>query len=121
MTTSTKVKSFVKSFEAIIKGDDAKAQAQKTLRQADHALKSQIASLNGDTIDFETDLEKALEKQGLARVNNGRLIDDRKGYVTNLLLAKNAVIEAESALETHKEKIAFLESELKALDEEVEA
>ena len=49
----SKTKSFVKEVVAILKGDDAEATAQKILRQADSAFKTQIASLTGDTIALE--------------------------------------------------------------------
>lgn len=114
-----KMKSFVKQFVAVVKGDDAEAQGQKVLRQADSALQSQVASLNGDTITLEDSVTSAKEALDLARVNNGQVIIDRSYYVRNLLNAKNKVTEAEEALKSHKEKIAFLESELKALSEEV--
>jgi len=121
MTTSTKIKSFVKQFVATVQGDNVDAQAQKVLRQADSALKSQIPSLEGDLIGLEDNLESAKEKQALARINSGRSIDNRQDYIANLLRAKNAVTEAEENLELHKEKITFLKSELLALDEEVDA
>jgi len=112
------VKSFVKQFVAVIKGDDAEAQAQKVLRQADSALKSQIASLTGDTITFEDNVIAAKERQVLASVNNGKPITSRETYVQGLLYAKNDVTSAEEALDKHLEKIAFLEAQLKALGEE---
>lgn len=116
-----KVKSFVKQFVATVKGDDAEAQAQKALRQADSALKSQIASLNGDTITFEDAVTTAKEKEELATVNNGNLITSRESYVQNLLNAKNNVTLAEEALKAHKAKIDFLEGKLKQLSTEVDA
>ncbi len=114
------MKSFVKSFIATVVGDNNEATAQKALRQADSALQSQIASLKGDTIGLEDNLSSAKEKQDLARVNGGALITSREYYVRGLLSAKNSVTDAEEALKAHKEKIAFLESELKALDNDAE-
>lgn len=116
-----KVKSFVKQFVAVVKGDDAEARGQKVLRQADSALQSQIASLTGDTITLEDRLSSAKEAQDLARVNGGSTISSRESYVRNLLDAKNNVTLAEEALKAHKEKIAFLKEELEALSQEVEA
>jgi chromosome segregation ATPase len=115
------IKSFVKQFAAVLKGDDAEATAQKALRQADSALQTQIASLKGDTIVKEDNLNAAKEHQALARVNNGRLITQRDSYVANLLSAKNGVTAAEEDLKAHKEKIAFLEAELKSLGDDVAA
>lgn len=102
------MKSFVKEVISLIQGDNAEATAQKILRQADSALKTQLASLNGDTIALEDKVEDAIEALRLARLNNGQLITDRNQYVRDLLNAKNTLIQAEEALEAHKEKIAFL-------------
>ena len=111
-----KMKSFVKEVVAIISGDNAEATGQKILRQADSALKTQVASLNGDTISLEDKVEDAKEALRLARVNNGKLITDRNEYVRNLLNAKNALTDAEEALEIHLEKIAFLQEQYDSLD-----
>jgi len=67
----------------------------------------------------ETDPPKTLSAKASARVNNGEPIADRNSYVENLLVADNNVTKAEKALETHKKKVAFLEAELKALEEEL--
>lgn len=114
-----KAKSFVKQFIAVVKGDDAEAQAQKVLRQADSALKSQIASLQGDTITFEDAVTAAEEAEVLATVNNGKAITDRNYYVSGLLNAKNKVTSAQEALKAHQEKVAFLQDKLESLNKEV--
>ena len=111
-----KMKSFVKEVVAIISGDNAEATGQKILRQADSALKTQIASLNGDTISLEDKVEDAQEALRLARVNNGKLITDRNQYVRNLIDAKNALVDSEEALELHLEKIVFLQEQYDSLD-----
>ena len=113
----SKTKSFVKECIAILKGDDAEATAQKILRQADSAFKTQIASLTGDTIAIEDRLEDAKEALRLARLNNGRVISDRNSYVRNLLDAKNNVTSAEEALEAHNAKLAFLREQADLLEE----
>lgn len=116
-----KVASFVKQFVAAVKGDNVEVMAQKALRQADSALKTQIASLEGDTIAKEDLVTDAKERQMSARINHGAQITDRNSYVRNLLDAKNAVTNAEEGLKLHKEKIAFLKEELDSLNGEVEA
>ena len=110
------MKSFVKEVVAILQGDNAEATGQKILRQADSALKTQIASLNGDTITLEDTVEYAQENLRIARVNNGKLITDRNVYVRSLLEAKNKLTDAQDALEAHLEKIAFLQGEYDSLD-----
>jgi hypothetical protein len=113
----SKTKSFVKEVVAILKGDDAEATAQKILRQADSAFKTQIASLTGDTIALEDRLEDAKESLRLARLNNGRVISDRNSYVRNLLDSKNSVTSAEEALDAHVAKLAFLKEQADLLEE----
>ena len=110
------MKSFVKEVVAIIKGDDAEVTGQKILRQADSALKTQIASLTGDTIALEDKVEDAKEKLRLARVNNGVIIADRNQYISNLLYAKNSLTDAEDTLGSHLEKQNFLQEEYYSLD-----
>ncbi|MFN9111489.1 MAG: hypothetical protein ACK5XN_15610 [Bacteroidota bacterium] len=112
-----KTKSFVKEIISLLKGDDAEATAQKVLRQADSAFKTQIASLTGDTIALEDKLEDAKEALRLARLNNGQLINDRNSYVTNLLRAQNNLIDAEEALEAHNNKLQFLREQAALLEE----
>lgn len=113
-----KMKSFVKEVVAILKGDDAEATGQKILRQADSGLKTQIATLKGDLITLEDAVETAKENLKHARVNHGRLIANRNDYVRELFNAKNAVTDAQEALELHQAKINFLQEELSLLDKE---
>ena len=110
------MKSFVKQVVAVLKGDDAEVTGQKILRGADSALKTQIASLNGDTISLEDNVETAKETLTLARINGGNIISDRNMYVANLLEAKNKLTDAEEALEFHLKKLAFLESEFELIN-----
>lgn len=116
-----KVNSFVKSFVAIVQGDDATAQAEKAKRQADNALKTNISALNFETSAFEDTLESAKENEAKATVNNGQPITSKESYVRNLLDARNAVTNAEQALSRHQAKISFLKEKLDSLDAEVEA
>ncbi len=118
-----KVKSFVKQFAAVIAGDDATAQGEKTLRAADSALKTQIASLKGDTIAFEDSISDAIEASNSALLNKGAVLTSaaRGQYVQNLLNAENALTTAKENHEGHLAKIAFLEKKLEQLNEEVEA
>jgi len=106
-----KAKSFIKGFVAAIKGDDAEAQAAKVWRQAESGLTVQIANLKGDLIrkeDAVTDAQEALDN---ARINNGKSISDRDGYVANLIAAKERLVSVEKQLEAHQKTIAFLEEE----------
>lgn len=118
--SKTKVKSFINSFVALVSGETDTVVAEKVWRQAESALASQIPALKGDLVALEDKVEEAKEFLAKARLNHGKLIERREGYVEGLLIAKNAVIIAEENLADHKEKIAFLESELKNLSEEEE-
>lgn len=116
-----KVNSFVKSFVAIVTGDDATAKAEKAKRQADSALRTHISILKGDVVSKEDAVTTAKENLQKATVNGGFAITDRDSYVSNLFTAKNNVTLAEQDLKKHEEKISFLESQLASLDTEVEA
>lgn len=118
MNTTT-IKSFVKQFVATVTGDDVSAKAEKAFRQAESALKSQIASLNGDTINLEDKVSDAKAKLDLAMINSGNPISDRENYISELLRSKNNVTSAEASLETHTKKINFLQETLVALSKEV--
>lgn len=117
----TTMKSFVKSFVALIQGDDATVKAEKVFRQVESALKSQTASLAGDTINLEDKVTACQEALANARINNGESMTDRNTYVRNLLAAKNSLTMAEEELANHKTKIEFLEEELRSLTAEVDA
>ena len=119
--SKTKVKSFINSFVALVSGETDTVVAEKVWRQAESALASQIPALKGDLVALEDKVEEAKDKLAKARLNHGNLISKRESYVEGLLIAKNAVTLAEENLADHKEKIAFLESELKnlSLEEEV--
>jgi len=111
----SKAESFIKQFVAFVKGDDAEVLAQKALRSADSALTSHIAIAKGDLVSKEDAVESAQEALASARVNGGAPIVDRDQYVRNLINAKNALIDAEEALEAHQEMIEFLEENLASL------
>lgn len=112
--------SFVKQFIATVKGDTTEAQAQKSWRSAESALKTQIASKEGDTISFEDRVEIAKENLNMARINGGVPIDaqHRAAYISNLFDAKNDLTDAEYELKMHLEEIAFLKEEYANLQKE---
>lgn len=118
MNTKT-VKSFVKGFLALVKGDTDEAKAEKVFRQAQSALNTQTAILTGDSVRKEDAVAEAQEKLENARVNNGNIISNRETYVQNLLDAKNALTEAEEALDKHEAKLEFLKEELTNLESDV--
>lgn len=115
------VKSFIKQFVAAVKGDDAEAKAQKAYRQVGSALNSQIAVLEGESVDRESAIDTAKENLSDALVNKGYPISDRNQYVRNLLDLKNKLTEAEEAKEKHDAKLDFLKNCLVDLDKEVSA
>ena len=113
------LKSFVATFVALVKGDDAEALAQKTLRRGDNALKSQIAACDGQEIDFEDRLATANENLQKALVNNGQEHFDKDTYIRNILNAKNKLVEEQEFWDAHKEKTAFLKECLESIQEQV--
>jgi DNA repair ATPase RecN len=119
MSNAKTIKSFVKGFLAILKGDSDTVQAEKVFRQAQSALNTHISNCNGDTIDFEDKVTAAEEALQFAKVNNGVSIANRTTYVENLLNAKNNLTTAQDALKKHKAKITFLKEQLAELESDV--
>lgn len=115
------VKSFIKSFVALVQGDSAEAQAQKVFRQVQAALNTQIAVMTGNLVEKEEAVEDAKTKLAKARLNNGKELSssDRTYYVQNLVDASNELKEAEEALKNHIETLDFLKAELAALESEI--
>lgn len=116
MSKST-IKSYKDQFIALIEGDDAKVQSEKQFRQAEAALRSHVASYEGDTIDKEEAIRTAKDNLEKARLNNGVVIENRSRYITTLLKSKQDVVTAEKALKVHQAKIKFLKEELAKLTE----
>lgn len=108
-------KSYVNEFVAIVKGDDAEAKAERSFRSNVSALKTNISSMEGDSIDLEDMVSEAKENLRLARYNNGEVTTNRGEYVKALVNAKNQLTVAEEKLENHLETLNFLRSELEAI------
>lgn len=106
--SKTKLMSFTSQLLAHLTGDDNAVIAEKRWRQANSAFTSHIAQMEGKTIDFEEAIDAAKEKYALACINNGAAIDDKAGYVRNVIAAKNAVTEAEENHANHLEELAQL-------------
>jgi uncharacterized protein Yka (UPF0111/DUF47 family) len=65
--------------------------------------------MEGKTIDFEEAVDAAKESFETARINNGNTIDDKAGYVRNVIAAANKVTAAEEALADHLEELKQLQ------------
>lgn len=116
----TKMKSFIKQFVATVKGDADEVKAQKAYRRAVAGLKTQISSLEGETVMKEDAVENFKDILHKAKVNNGNEISDPNAYVSALVSAKNDVTKAEDDLERHLKKINFLKEVLDELNSDVE-
>jgi DNA repair ATPase RecN len=119
MKTTKMMKSFVKEFVALVKGDDATATAEKVLRRADAALRSQIGALEGESVRLEDIVMDAQEGVQKALFNNGTLISSGDDYVENLYNAENKLLKAQEVLDKHNKKINFLKKKLEEINTEV--
>lgn len=111
---------FVKLIVATLTGDTATETALKIQRQAESALKIQIANREAETVNLEGAIEDARAAEQKAFTNEGKLMptaEDRAQYVKNLINARNAVIAAEEALEEHNKALEFLKSKYTAIQE----
>jgi len=114
----SKVKSFVDEFTARVTGDSSKVQAIKTLRNADSALKVQIANMKGDVISLEDAVENANTTLQDAKYNHGKAITDRTRYVQALIVAKDTLTQAQEDLKDHNLTLTFLEETLAQINVE---
>ncbi len=115
MTTTN---SFVKQFIALVKGDEAEVRALKIWRQCESAFKVQIAALGGDLIRKEDAVSQAEENLAKKLVNNGNEIADRDQYISNLIQAKEILVQSKKQLDAHKATITFLEEQYALLKAE---
>lgn len=101
---------FNKMLIAYLKGDDATIKAVKIERQAESALKSHIAQLEGDLAAKEDAIKDAQEELENACINNGELIasENRHRYIQGIIDAKNRVIEREDELAEINAKLEVL-------------
>lgn len=111
---------FVKQIVAMITGDTATETALKIQRQAESALKVQLANREAETVNLESNIEDAKLAEEKAFINGGQLMasaDERTQYVRNLMNARNKVMEAQEALKDHVDAIEFLRAKLKEVQE----
>lgn len=108
----SKLTFFVKTFMAIMEGDKAEVIALKINDRSKNAIKAQISSLEGDTMDFEEEVTTAKENLEKATVNYGDSNFDKTVYVSKLISSKNNLTEKEDNLEEHLSTINFLKERL---------
>lgn len=120
----TNAGSFLNQFVALVQGDDATVQAEKTWRQAKTSVETQLASLKGETFDHQQQVEEAEEKLRLATLNNGKSIEGKSGrtdYINQMVKAQNELTESQELLAEHEKSVAFLETRLEFLKVEATA
>jgi len=106
---------FVKQIIAMITGDTATETAMKIKRQAESALKVQIANREAETVNLESAVEDAKAEQLKAFANYGKTMETteaRADYVRTLVLAEQRISDAEEALEIHLTTLEFLRGKL---------
>lgn len=103
---------FIDNVISFIKGDNAETTALKIQKSACATIEAQIAIKKSLTIDLEDKVEDCKEKKIKARVNAGKIIDNKEIYVSNLFGAENELQKAQKELETNKKEISLLEVEL---------
>ncbi len=111
---------FVKSIIARLKGDDAEVAALKIQKQATARLKQHIASMEGDRLSLEENIETAKENIGLSIINNGNTIGDTNEgntYVKNIVRATQNLQDCQDALEAHDKTVIILQEALAKVSE----
>ena len=109
------ISNFVKSIIARLKGDDAEVAALKIQKQATARLKQHLASMEGDRLSLEENIETAKENIGLAIINHGNTISDThegNTYVRNIVASNQRLQDANDALEAHDKTVVILKEAL---------
>lgn len=118
MSTTTKIKSFVKQTLASLTGNTDEVLAQKNFRMAISAVDGQIAALKADLVDAEErvkDAEEALE----AAKYPSTAITNRTAYLAGIVDATENLEEAQASHANVKASIAFNEALKSEFEKEV--
>lgn len=118
MTTTQKITNFVKEVTARLKQDQNAVVVLKNQRKADSAINSQLAALESRVVDLEETVENRTEALNDAKYPT-TLITDNKRYVESIIMAKEDLDDAQTALDDAKESIAFFQQLQKENNEEV--
>ena len=111
---------FIQLIIAHLKGDDAEVAALKIQKQATARLKQHLASMEGDRLSLEENIESAKENIGLSIINNGNSIaDTNEGntYVRGIVKANQNLQDCQDALEAHDKTVAILKEALAKVSE----
>lgn len=103
---------FINEIESLLKGTDARQQAEKIQKQMSNALQSQVGLKEAATMDFETAVEAATDNVRKSLMNFGKEInspEERAKAVQGYLNAKDQEVEAKEKLEHHLRTIQWLQ------------
>jgi len=103
---------FIERFEALVKGDDAKAQGEKAYQKALKGWQNELAALEYGSIDLKAAVESAKEADERSLLNGGNDITDPKRYITKCYEIANSLAIAKEALEDHNIKIEFVKAKI---------
>lgn len=104
---------FVAEVVARLKGDDAKAVAEKNARKAMSAVEGQLAALKAKEVDLENTVEDAQENLGNAKFPTV-MIDNNQAYIKNIQKAQETLDQAEQELADVKSSITYFNELLKS-------
>lgn len=104
---------FVAEVVARLKGDDAKAIAEKNARKAMSAVEGQLAALKAKEVDLENTVEDAQENLGNAKFPTV-MIDNNQAYIRNIQKAQETFDQAEQELADVKRSITYFNELLKS-------
>ena len=103
---------YTKKVEALIKGDNAKATAEKNQKQLQTAIKAQLASKEGFRLDIEEEMNDAEQRVELVLLNGGVPITskgERDGVLQRYFEAKLELEKVTKKMETFNMEVQWLE------------
>lgn len=105
---ATASSTYVASIVALLQGENAEQKAQGIQYQLQIGLETQIQLKKGERADLKGNLNAANAAYEKALRNNGSEVTDRALSIGNILNARQAVEDAEEALEDHDKHVQWL-------------
>lgn len=101
---------FEEKFKNLLTEDESEKQAQKSWNVVNSAFLSKIAILESELVEAKFKEEDAESKLEQAKINFGKVVNDRELYINYLIYYKNSLIDIQNEVKELEETILFLKN-----------
>lgn len=99
---------FEEKFKSVINADKSEIDAKKSWNIVNSAFVAKLALLNSELTELQFVKADAEEELESAKINSGKNILNRDGYLNNLVNCKNKLTDIENQITELEETIKFL-------------